>query len=165
MKLTIRLILFAGLAALGVWAWGFFFPAPQKVMENHLLKLARLASFSAQDGNFKRLADNERIGSLLAPNIHVVVELPGGRGETYNNRAELLQAIMAARPAVKSLEAQFTDIGISLNPDRQSATALLTVKAKIGGEPEWVIEELRFTFKKISDDWLITGIERAKPLQ
>ena len=165
MKLTARLILLAGLIALGVWSRGFFFPTPQKIIEKDLLNLARLASFSAQDGNFKRLADNERIGSLLARNIHVVLDLPGGRGNTFDNREELLQAVLAARSAVKDLQTQFTDIGIRLNPGQQSAVALLTVKAKIGAEPEWVVEELRFTFQKISGDWLITGLETVKPLQ
>ena len=62
----------AGLIALAFWSWDFFFPTPQKIIEDRLLKLARLASFSSNDGNFKRLADIERIGSLLAKNIHVV---------------------------------------------------------------------------------------------
>ena len=165
MKLIVRLILLAGLMALAVWSWGFFFPTPQKIIENHLLKLARLASFSSKDGNFKRLADNERIRSLLARNIHVVLDAPGVQGHTFDDREELLQAVMAARSAVKDLHTEFTDIGISLNPDRQSAVALVTVKAKIGGEPDWFFEELRFTFKKISDDWLITGLETVKPLR
>jgi hypothetical protein len=165
MKVIVRLILLAGLLALGIWSWGFFFPTPQKIIEKDLLNLARLASFSSHDGNFKRLADNERIGSLLARNIHVVLDLPGGRGNTFDNREDLLQAVLAARSAGKDLQAQFTDIGIRLNPDRQSAVALLTVKSKIGGEPDWVVEELRFTFKKISGDWLITGLETVQPLQ
>ncbi len=165
MKLTARLILLAGLIALGVWSRGFFFPTPQKIIEKDLLHLARLASFSSHDGNFKRLADNERIGSLLAPNIRMVLDLPGGRGNTFDNREDLLQAVLAARSAVKDLQTQFTDIGIRLNPDQQSAVALLTVKAKIGAEPEWVVEELRFTFQKISGDWLITELETVKPLQ
>jgi len=165
MKLIVRLILLAGLIALGIWSWGFFFPSPQKIIENHLRKLARLASFSSKDGNFKRLADNERMGSLLAQDVHVVLDVPGGRGQTFDNREELLQAVMAARLAVKDLHAQFTDIGISLSPDRQSAVVLLTVQPKIGGEPDWIVEELQFTFKKISDDWLITGVERVKPLR
>ena len=165
MKLIVRLILLAGLAALAVWSWGFFFPTPQKIIENHLLKLARLASFSSKDGNFKRLEDTERIGSLLARNVHVVLDVPGGRGQTFDDREDLLQAALAARSVVKDLQAQFTDIGIRLSPDRQSAAAFLTLKAKIGGEPDWFVEELRFTFKKISDDWLITGLETVKPPQ
>ncbi|MGD0412585.1 MAG: nuclear transport factor 2 family protein [Verrucomicrobiota bacterium] len=165
MKRITRLILAAGLIALAVWSWGFFFPAPKKIIENHLLKLARVASFSSQDGNFKRLSDNERIGSLLARNLHVVLDLPGGRNETFDNREDLLQAVMAARPVVKDLQTQFTDITVSLSPDRQSAVAMLTVKAKMGGEPDWIIEELRFTFKKIGGDWLITGLETVQPLR
>jgi hypothetical protein len=165
MKLIVRLVLLAGLAALAVWAWGFFFPTPQKVIEQHLLKLARLASFTSKDGNLKRLADAERMGSLLAENIHVTVDMPGGRDTIFDNRGELLQAAMAARSSLKDLDAQFTDIGVSLNPDRRSAVALLTVKARIGGEPDWTVEELRFTFNKTNDDWLITGIETVKMLR
>jgi hypothetical protein len=165
MKPIIRLILLAGLVALAFWSWAFFFPSPKKVIEKHLVKLARLASFSSKDGNFKRLADTERIGSLLAPNIHVVLDLPGGRGQTFDNREELLQAVMAARPAVKDLQAQFTDIAINVNTEKQSAVALLTIKAKIGGEPDLLIALLKFTFANTNDDWLITGLETVKPLR
>ena len=165
MKLIVRFIVLAGLLALAVWAWGFFFPTPQRIIEKHLLQLARLGSFSSTDGTFKRLADNERIGFLMARDIHVVLDVPGGRGQTFDNREELLQAVLAARATVKDLRAEFTDIAITLNPDRQSATALLTVTAKIGGEPDLVVEELKFTFKEISDDWLITALETVKPLR
>src|ERR1039458_4783217 len=109
MKLFVRLLLLAGLAALAVWPWGFFFPAPQKVIAQRLAKLARLACFSSQDGNVKRLADNERISALLAQNIHVVLDVPGARGQTFDNRLEFLQAVMAARLEVKDLQTQFTD--------------------------------------------------------
>ena len=165
MKLIVRLILLAGLLALAVWAWGFFFPTPQRIIEKHLLQLARLASFSSTDGSIKRLADNERTGFLLARDIHVVLDMPGGRGQTFDNRGELLQAVLAARATVKNLHTEFTDIAITLNPDRQSAVAFLTVTAKIGGEPDLVVEELKFTFQKISDDWLITALETVKPLR
>jgi len=83
----------------------------------------------------------------------------------FDNREELLQAMMAARPVVKDLVVQFTDIGVVVNQDRQNATALLTVKAKIGVEPDWLVEELRFTFKNTNDDWLITRLETVKPLR
>jgi hypothetical protein len=165
MRLVVRFILLAGLLALAVWAWGIFFPTPQRIIEKHLLQLARLASFSSADGTFKRLADNERIGSLLARDIHVVLDVSGGRGRTFDNRDELLQAVLAARATIKDLHTEFTDIAITLNPDRQSATAFLTVTAKIGAEPDLVVEELKFTFKTISDDWLITSLETVKPLR
>jgi ketosteroid isomerase-like protein len=165
MKLIVRLILLAGLAALALCSWDFFFPTPKKVIEKHLVKLARLASFSSSDGNFKRLADTERIGSLLAPNIHVVLDVPGGRSQTFDNRAEVLQAVMAARSSLKNLQAQFTDLAINVSPDTQSAVALLTAKARIGGEPDLLVELLRFSFKNTNDDWLITGLETVKPLR
>jgi hypothetical protein len=165
MKLVVRLMWAAVLGALFFWSWNFFFPAPQKVIENHLKKLARLASFSATDGNIKRLADTERLGSLLAEKIHVVLDAPGLRGETFDNREELLQAGLAARAQAKDLRTQFTDIGIRVNPDKKSAEAFLTVLAKIAGEPDLIIEPLKFTFQNTNDDWLITGIETVKSLR
>jgi hypothetical protein len=135
MKLVVRLMWAAVLGALFFWSWNFFFPAPQKVIENHLKKLARLASFSATDGNIKRLADTERLGSLLAEKIHVVLDAPGLRGETFDNR------------------------------EKKSAEAFLTVLAKIAGEPDLIIEPLKFTFQNTNDDWLITGIETVKSLR
>jgi hypothetical protein len=165
MKRIVHWILAAGLIALAVWSWGFFFPSPQKVIQARLLQLARLASFSSKDGNFKLLANTERISFLMAQNVHVVFNMTGGRSQTFDNREELLQAFLAARPAVKDIQAQFTDITIRLAPDKQSATALLTADAKIGGEPDRVVEELKFAFKKTNDDWLITAIETVKPLR
>jgi hypothetical protein len=165
MKIIVRLILLAGLLALAVWSWGFFFPPPQKIIEKHLLKLARLASYSSTDGNFKLVADTHLISLLMAQNIHVVLDLPGGRETAFDNREEFLQAAMAARQAVKSLDLRFSDIGIIVNADRQSAAALLTVTAKIGADPDWLAGEFRFTFKNTNDDWLITAIEEVKPPQ
>jgi hypothetical protein len=164
MKLIVRLILLAALLALAVWSWGFFFPTPQKIIEKHLLKLASLASCSPKDGSIKMLADTERISLMMAEKIHVVLDLPGARETTFDNREELLQAAMAARKTVRSLDVQFSDIGVIVNPDKQSATALLTVMAKIGTDQDLLVEELRFTFKKTEDKWLITGIEAVKPL-
>jgi hypothetical protein len=165
MKPVVRLILAVVLGALAFWSWGLFFPAPQKVIGKHLARLARLASFSRTDGNIKRLADTERLGSLLAGNVHVVLDAPGFRGETFDNREELLQAVLAARSQVKELQTQFTDIGIHVNPDRKSAEAFLTVMAKAGGEPDPIIEALKFTFQNTNDDWLITGVETVRTLR
>jgi hypothetical protein len=165
MKPVVRLILAAVLCALVFWSWGFFFPAPQKVIENHLNKLARLATFSSTDGNIKRLADTERLGSLLAEKIHVVLDVPGLRGETFDNREELMQAVLAARSQVKDLKTQFTNMGIRVSPDKKSAEAFLTAMAKIAGEPDLIIQPLKFTFQNTNDDWLITGVETVKALR
>jgi hypothetical protein len=165
MKLVVRLILAGVLGAVVFWSWGLFFPAPQKVIGKNLARLARLATFSRTDGNIKRLADTERLGSLLAGTVHVVLDAPGFRGESLDSREELLQAVLAARSQVKDLETKFTDIGIHVSPDRKSAEAFLTVMAKVGGEPDPIIEALKFTFQNTNDDWLITGVETEKALR
>ena len=165
MKWLTRLILLAGAIALGVWGWSYFFPSPQKVIEGDLLKLARQASFTGPEGNFKKLAAMERIRSLLAENIHVVLGISEAHEQTFDNREELLRAALAARSAVKGLQAEFSQINVIVNADHQTAVALLTLKATIVDEADPIVAELKFTLKKDNNDWLITRIEPVKALR
>jgi hypothetical protein len=165
MKLATRFALLAAVIAAGIWAWNYFFPAPQKIMERNLLKLARLASFPPNEGNFKKLADIERIRALLAENIHVVLDVSNGRSQAFDNREELLQAALAARAAVKGLKVDFSEINIIVNADRQSAVATLTLQAKIAGEADSLATAVKFTFNKTNDEWLVRRIEPMKALR
>ena len=57
MKLLVRAVAFLALAALGVWLWLVLFPSPETVVRHHLEKLARRASFSADEGELVPQAD------------------------------------------------------------------------------------------------------------
>ena len=56
MKNLLRLILLALLIAVGFWVWNILFPNPQKIIRHRLNKLAQLASFAPNEGNFSRIA-------------------------------------------------------------------------------------------------------------
>jgi hypothetical protein len=45
-----------------------------------------------------------------------------------------------------------------------SAVANLTGRGKIPGEKDFLVQELKFTLKKVESDWLISRIETVKTL-
>ena len=70
---------------------------------------------------------------------------------------------MGARTALAGLNVEFLDVSVSVGPDQESATANLTAKAKVPGE-DFMVQELKFTLKKIQGAWLILRVETVKTL-
>ena len=165
MKHFMRLALLAVVIAAGVWSWTILFPSPEKVIRNRLVKLAGLASFSSNEGNIARVANIERMGTFFAENIEVVIDVPGVETHSFTHREELQQAAMQARSVVGGLQVEFPDIHITLAPDKQSAVADVTLKAKVSGQNYLIVQELSIAFNKTNRDWLITRVETVKTLQ
>ena len=167
MKKLFTLLLLLGLIALGYWAWTVLFPNPQQIIRNHLNKLAKLASFSADEGNFSRVAKIQKLGLLFDENVQVAIEVSGGESHSLNltRREELTEAAMAAKRFTSGVTAEFLDLKIEMAPDKQSATADLILQAKISGENDMIAQELKFTFKQTNGDWLITRVETIKSLK
>jgi hypothetical protein len=165
MKHFLRLGLLAAVIAAGLWSWTVLFPSPEKVIRNRLARLASLASFSSNEGNIARVANIERMGTFFAENIEVVIDVPGVETHSFTRREELQQAAMQARSAVGALRVEFPDIHMTFAPDKRSATADVTLKAKVSGQNDLIVQELAITFDKTNRDWLITRIETVKTLQ
>jgi hypothetical protein len=165
MKHLLRLILLAAVIAAGLWSWTVLFPSPEKVIRNRIVKLASLASFSSHESNIARVANIERLGTFFAENIEVVIDVPGVETHTFTRREELQQAAMQARSVVGALKVEFPDIHTTLAPDKQSAVADVTLKAKVSGQNDLIVQELAITFNKTNRDWLITRVETVKTLR
>lgn len=165
MKNVLRLISLIVVIALGYWAWTFFHPDPQKIIRQRLHKLADLASFDPGEGNFARVASVEKMGSYFTDNAEVDIDIPGVEHHVLNGRAELTQAAMVARSSVNGVNAELFDINLEMGPNNQSAMADLTLKAKVGGEKDAVIQELKFTLKKINGDWLVSRVATVQTLK
>jgi hypothetical protein len=167
MRRLFTALLLIGLIALGYWLWTVIFPKPEQIIRNRLNKLARLASFSPDEGNFKRVANVQRLGRLFDENVQVVIETPGGMEQSvnYTQREELMQAALAAKRFAKGLKAEFLDVNINVAPDEASATADLVLRAKITGESDQIVQGLKFTLKNTNSDWLITRVETVKSLK
>ena len=165
MKHPLRLILLGVLVALGFWIWTLLFPSPEKVIQNRLVKLAKLGSFGSNEGNIARVANIERMGTFFDEDIEVVIDVPGAEAHTFTRREELQQAAMQARSVLSGLQVEFPDIHITLAPDKHSAVADVTLKAKVSGQSDLIVQELSIAFKKVDRAWLISRIETVRTLQ
>jgi SnoaL-like domain len=162
MKLAVRLLLFAGLLALGYWAWTAAFPNPRKAVLRRLEKLAQLASFPAGEGQLAKLANVQRIGGFFSD--QVVVNLGGQEAEarTFNNRDELMQAVQAGRMAFSSVRVQVLNPKVEMTPGNQEAIVGAVLTVDVSGEKDSVVADLKIEMKKIDGDWLITHVETVQ---
>jgi hypothetical protein len=96
--------------------------------------------------------------------VEITVDIPGRSRLTFNGRDELLQAAAGAGSAGRGLNLAFLDIIITLAPDQNSAIAELTATAKVTGEKDLYVQELKFRLRKVDGDWLIFQVENLKTL-
>jgi len=164
MKIVLRFVLLAALVVLGVWLWFILFPGPEKIIRQRLTKLARTASFSSGESALARLAAAEDLAGCFATNVEVDINVPGRLRHTLIGRADIQQAALGARTRLSGLKATFPDINIAVAPDKQSAVVDLTLEVKVAGESDSIVQEMKFTFQKTDDGWLITRVETVRTL-
>jgi len=164
MKIVFRIVLFAALAALGIWLWTVLFPSPEKVVRKRLTELARTVSSSSNEGDLARLAAARSVAGFFSTHIELKVELPELGQRDSIDREEITQAALLARSRAGGVQVKFPDINITVAPDRQSAVADLTVEAKVSGEHDTIVQEMKFTLHKIDGQWLITRVETVRTL-
>jgi hypothetical protein len=164
-KIFWRLFFGAAAVALGVWLWTIFFPAPEKIIRHRLQKLAEDVSFTGDQGNFSRIAGGESVSGFFSTNVEINITVPGHEQVTFASRAEITQAALGARERLKSLSVKFPDVNVTLAPDKKSAVADVTAEAAISGERDAIVQELKISFQKTADGWLITQLETVRPLR
>ncbi|MDB6065643.1 MAG: hypothetical protein JWR26_1851 [Pedosphaera sp.] len=169
MKTLLRLLFLIVVLGLGVWAWTIFFPKPETIVRKRLSQLAALASFSAGEGNFAKVARIERLGALFADQVEVRVDVPGFEAHSFDRREDLMQVAMQVAMDTKQvptgIKAEFLDIMVEVGPDKKSALVDLTLNAKIGDDRDMVVQELKITLKNLKGNWLVTRIETVKTLR
>jgi hypothetical protein len=164
MKIALRFILFAVLVALGVWLWFILFPSPEKVIRRRLTELARTVSSSSNEGDLARLGAARSVAGFFSTNVELNVELPELGQRNSMDREEITQAALLARSRAGGVQVKFPDINITVAPDKQSAVADLTVEAKVSGEHDPFVQQMKFTLHKIDGQWLITRVETVRTL-
>jgi hypothetical protein len=164
MKIVLRVGLLAALVAVGIWLWMVLFPSPEKVIRQRLTAVAKYASFAEDEGTLARLADAESLAGCFSTNVEINLDVPGRFQLTITGRDELTQHAAAADSMVSSLSVKFLDVTVTLGPDKQSAVADFTVEARVGGEPDLILQEMKFTLRKIEGQWLITHVETIRTL-
>lgn len=161
---TGRIVLLAALVGLGIWGWRFFFPSPEQAIRKRLGELARMASFSTSESGPAKMLNSEILSSFCTADVEMNIDIPGRARQTFSGRQEVLKAAMWARSLPGSLQIEFLDVNVAVNPDKVSAVVNLTGRGKIPGEKDFLVQELKFTLKKVEGDWLINRIETVKTL-
>jgi hypothetical protein len=165
MSKVFKLLLLAGMVAAGVWLWSVLFPNPEKIIRARLKEIESLVSFPPNQKPLTSLTEVQRLCSLLSPDVEVRVEVPGAGRGVAQGRQEVREGMLSFRSTVNGARVEFPDVAVSVAKDRQSAEALLTVRARLPSDPEGAILEMKLTFQKRDGDWLITRAETIKTLR
>jgi len=75
-----------------------------------------------------------------------------------------MRAAGLARNMGNSFQVELLDASLSVAPDKQTATADLTARAKVPGDRDFFIQEMKFYLKKNGRGWLIIRVESVKTL-
>ncbi len=164
MKIVFRIVWLAVLTGLGVWLWTMIFPSPQKIIRQRLEAVARRASFAPDEGTLARLVSAESLASYFSTNVEVHLDVPELARITTLDRNEITQYALAAGSKISNLNVKFLDVDVTLAPNRQSATADFTVEAHVSDDQDLMVQEMKFTLRKISGEWLITRVETIRTL-
>jgi len=160
-----RLFLLAVVVALGAWAWIVLHPSPERRIRRQLEGVAHAASFGPNQGSLAKLAGAASAADFFATNVEVQIDVPGYQGHRLAGREEIQQAALASRASVRSLTVTFPDITVIVNADQESAVADLTLQARVAGEQEMIVQEMKVTLRKINGQWLIIKVETVRTLQ
>jgi hypothetical protein len=161
----IRFVLLVAIAAVGYWLVTILFPNPERVIRKRFGEVAKLASFSGNEAPLAKLMNSQKLAGYFSPDVELMIDVPGGHEHTISGRQELMQAAAAARNTLSALQVDFPDVVVTLGPDRASAVVNLTATAKVPGDRDFFVQEMKCQLQKQSGDWLITRLETIKTLQ
>jgi hypothetical protein len=164
MKIVLRLVLLAALAALGVWLWTIFFPSPEKIIRRQLDEIAKRASFTANESALARLGAAQSLAGYFSTNAEVHIDTREAGQHDLIGKDQIMQTVVAAQSVLGSMNIKFLDVKLAVAPDKQSATADLTVDANVSNQPDAIVQEVKITFQKINGQWLITRVETIRVL-
>lgn len=164
MKALQRIILLAILGGIGFWLWTVFFPNEEKLVRKHLHNTAQAASFSGAQSPLAQLGSIAEFSGYFSPEVELDFDVPRQGHFTLQGRGEIMAVATRVRDRTSALKVDFLDVTVELSDDRQSATAVLTARAQIPGERDFLVQEMKFSLKKTKRRWFIHRVETVKTL-
>jgi hypothetical protein len=164
MKIVIRLLLLAGLVALGLWLFTILFPSPDKRVRKRIAEVASLASFSTGEGLVKQGLRVQSLANCFGAKVEVAIDLPGNQHHELAGRDEIAQTAVLARQNFRWLKIELLDPNVALSPDKESAVVNLTLRVRFPDQKDFIVQEMRFSLQKIDREWLIIRIETVRTL-
>lgn len=164
MKILLRLLLLAGLFALGFWLWTILFPGPEKIIRRQLAGLAHTATIMEKEKPIARALKAQKVVNHFSRDAQIILDFPGIGRITLSGRDEIAESAKAGFVTTRSLAVEFLDVTVQLSPGKQSADVSLTAKVRTGDSKDYGVQEMRFVLKKIEGHWLIVRVETVKTL-
>lgn len=149
---------------MAIWLWTVLFPSPERVIRKYLTELARSASFGHNEAPMAVLLNSQKVAGFFTADVEIYMDVPGRSQQVLNGRDNLAQAAMQLRSAVGGLQVEFYDIIVALTPDKATAEANLTLKARIAVERDPFIQELKLKLNKAEGRWRIYRLETVRTL-
>lgn len=165
MKRLFLLVILVALGLVGYWAYEKLFPNDQTQIRNLLRELANTVSAEPTEGNFAKIAKANQLPDFFSTNVVIRVDLGEGDFHTSTTRRELAQNIMAARAQVAQAKVNLLDIKVQLTPDKEAATAHMTLLAELNNEKNAIVQEMKMILVKEQDDWRIQEVHTIKTLR
>ena len=165
MKIIFRVIVLAAVVALGCWLWTILFPSPEKIVLKKVSALAEMATFSADASTLTRAGKASGVVGLFASDAEIVLDIASVVTRTLSGRDEIREVALGGFATLPSLQVKFLDATAKISADKKSATVSCTAELKAGNQKDFGVQELRFRFRLIENNWLITRLETVKTLQ
>jgi len=103
----------------------------------------------------------------FTPDIQCLIDtpdIPDAGDWTINGLDELRDNVISARQMVSSLRTDFVDVTVKLAPDQQTAAVEVTARVSLPNDRDFIVHEMKFTFRNVKGEWLVSRIETVKTL-
>ena len=105
----------------------------------------------------------QKVGDFFSNSVEINIDLPGHQQHATLSRDDIIQAMQGVN-ASGGLKVKFPDISVMVNPDGETAQADVTVEAQAPSEQDMIVQEMKFTLRKIDGKWLITRVQTVRTL-
>jgi len=163
-KRIIHVLILVALVLAGRWAWLEFFPSPERVIRQELYDIARLASYSSNEGPAAKLLNAGKLAGFFTPYAVIRLNVPGDV-QSLTGREDIARTAFVVRQRAASMRVEIADMIVTVAPDRSSAIVNLTGRANAPGESDFFVQELRLNVIRDGRQWLISKVETVKTLR
>ena len=159
-----RAVLALVILGVATWLWTIFFPSAEHVIRKRLTELSKAVSIQGKESPVAILANASRVAGFFTADIEVRVDVPGSSAQVISGRDELIAIAQRVRTMSGGIEVQFLDVNLAIAPDKKSAEANLTLRAKAAGDRDQVVQEMKLLLNKSEGSWKIQRVETVKTL-
>lgn len=164
MRLPLSWMLAVGALVCAGFLW-LGWPSPERALRRQLQEMAELLSFQANEPPLNALGEINRLCAHLTPDVEVQIEARGFGRRTVRGREEIREGLRAYRQRFNGARVEFPDIRVELAPDRLSAVVYVTVEARLPGESDVWLQEMKLWFRRDGRQWQLARAETLQPLR